>query len=112
MQTPEYRLKEKFSVRRLEIFDREDSDGDWNATVCSMVFTNSLLTSVEGKFGVDVADAQKRLTLLCKTQAEKNDWMAALVVLHIRRFVWTAVEEVCICIHMSERVWVIVQYLN
>jgi hypothetical protein len=53
-----------------------------------MVLSNNLFPSVEGKFGLDVADAQKRVTLLCKTEAEKNDWMAALVVLHIRRLVY------------------------
>eukprot|EP00118_Oscarella_pearsei_P019533 m.208247 g.208247 ORF g.208247 m.208247 type:complete len:1270 (+) comp39702_c0_seq23:557-4366(+) len=60
----EYRLKEKFNVRKMELIDLEDVD--------------------DLKFAFEVSDFQKKMTLVCKTQTEKSEWMNALVVLYVR----------------------------
>ncbi|XP_074642925.1 son of sevenless homolog 2-like [Tubulanus polymorphus] len=61
----EYRLKEKFFVRKIEIVDKEDSD------------------EIKHAFEIQPREGGN-VILVAKNADEKNNWMAALVALHTR----------------------------
>lgn len=61
----EYRMKEKYFFRKLEIIDREDSD--------------------ELKYAFDIAPrGAPTVTLVCSSAEEKNSWMADLIMLNTK----------------------------
>uniref|UniRef100_A0A131YWM5 Son of sevenless n=2 Tax=Rhipicephalus TaxID=426455 RepID=A0A131YWM5_RHIAP len=63
--TPEYRLKECFFLRKVEILDREDTD--------------------ELKFAFEIAPRDApHIVLFAKNAEEKSNWMASLVMLNMR----------------------------
>nr|XP_045604246.1 son of sevenless homolog 2-like isoform X1 [Procambarus clarkii] len=64
-QIGEYRFKEKFLMRMVEILDREDTE------------------EVKHSFEIRPRD-QQSVVLLAKSAEEKNTWMAALVMLNTR----------------------------
>ncbi|XP_014673942.1 PREDICTED: son of sevenless homolog 1-like [Priapulus caudatus] len=61
----EFRLKEKFYIRKIEIADRDDTE--------------------DLKYAFELVPRdQPRIVLYCRSQDEKNNWMAALVMLSTR----------------------------
>ncbi|XP_047480152.1 son of sevenless homolog 2-like [Penaeus chinensis] len=64
-QVGEYRFKEKFLMRMVEILDREDTE------------------EIKYSFEIRPRD-QPSVVLLAKSMEEKNNWMAALVMLNTR----------------------------
>ncbi|XP_031567931.1 son of sevenless homolog 1-like isoform X2 [Actinia tenebrosa] len=63
--SPEYRLKEKYFLRKAEINDLDDTE------------------DVKNAFEVVERDQLKAL-FICKNETEKNEWMAMLMTLHMR----------------------------
>ncbi|XP_063427477.1 son of sevenless homolog 2-like [Mytilus trossulus] len=64
---PEFRLKEKFQIRKMEVVDREDSD------------------DCKHGFELQARDSPSHCVLLmAKTAEEKSNWMAALISLQTR----------------------------
>lgn len=63
--TPEYKLKEKHYLRKIEIVDKEDTEEYKHA------------------FEIQVRD-HPSIIMMCKNAEEKNNWMAALISLQTR----------------------------
>ncbi|CAM1325467.1 SOS1 (predicted) [Pycnogonum litorale] len=61
----DYRLKEKYYMRKVEVIDKEDCD------------------EIKNMFDIMPRD-QPTITLIAKSPEEKNNWMAALVMLNTR----------------------------
>lgn len=95
----EYRMKEKFFIRRVEIIDREDTDGKGLITYvycllyhCFYIslssFCPSLFSFAELKHAFDIAPRTgPSVTLVCKSAEDKNIWMADLIMLNTKRLV-------------------------
>lgn len=62
---PEYRLKEKYYLRKIEINDLDDTE------------------DVKNSFEI-VDREQARAIFTCKTEEDKNEWMAGLMTIHMR----------------------------
>ena len=64
---PEFRLKEKYQIRKIEVIDREDSD------------------DFKHGFEIQARDhASNNVVLMAKSAEEKSNWMAALISLQTR----------------------------
>lgn len=66
IQFYEYRLKEKFLMRRVEINDRDDSD------------------DVKNAFEISERIAQQPIILVAKNRQHKNEWMADLIMVNTK----------------------------
>ena len=87
----EFRLKEKFFIRKVEIIDREDSEGIqyiYNVNFCLIIALSLLFFFPEIKNAFDIAPrVQPTITLLAKSPEDKNNWMADLIMLNTKRFI-------------------------
>lgn len=83
----EYRLKEKFFMRRLHVIDRADTDELKNSFEISPRDQQSVvLIGKTSHHSNDVIDFVKFIlfVLLAKTPQHKNDWMADLIMVNTK----------------------------
>lgn len=71
----DYKLKEKFNIRKIDVADREDTEGERPQLPPSSL--HALFADV--KFSFELQPRQHpAITLVARSQEEKNNWMAAL----------------------------------
>jgi son of sevenless-like protein len=74
----DYKLKEKFNIRKIDVADREDTEGCIEVKIRGANYKDSVLYE-DLKYSFEIQPRQHPpITVVARSQEEKNQWMAAL----------------------------------
>lgn len=79
-----YKYKDKMSIRKSDVADLEDTEGNEDMLTFSNLYPGLRRSIVDMKNAFEVRSTgkegeQTRITLICASAEEKEDWMTSLV---------------------------------